>query len=159
MNVAEVIARLEKFRRDLDAHAKLWGQSLDHTIPEFPIRNIEDLRSQSNSLARQLGTLRPYFEKLGLPSIMGNAYIGQWDAFDSAVSNDVAPRKGPRGDGCLVVRDGDSGDLVLAREHQGERIANRLHRSNLRHFAREWAFLLSMLCRQTSIQQNRTRYI
>jgi hypothetical protein len=94
MNVAELIARIENFRRNLEEHFKLWGESLDDTIPDYPVCNLESLRPQYDSLARQLGTLRPYFERLGLPSIMGNAYIGQWDAFDSAVSNDVAPRKG-----------------------------------------------------------------
>jgi hypothetical protein len=94
MKISELSSRIEKFRTELDEHADLWGQSLDHTIPEYPIRNREKLRLQYDGLARQLGMLRPFFGKLGLPTIMGNSYIGQWDAFDSAVSDDVAPRKG-----------------------------------------------------------------
>ena len=94
MTVYELSSRIEKFRAELDEHFNLWGESLNGTIPEYPIRNVERIRKQYDSLARQLGTLRPYLERLGLPSIMGNAY-GRWDAYDSAVSNDVAPRKGP----------------------------------------------------------------
>jgi hypothetical protein len=94
MKVSDLTARIERFRTELHEHAALWGQSLDATIPDYPIKNGQVLRQQFASLARQLGTLRPYFVGLGLPTTMGNAY-GQWDAFDSAVSNDVAPRKGP----------------------------------------------------------------
>jgi hypothetical protein len=90
MTVRELSSRIEKFRAELEEHVKLWGESLDNTFPEYPIRNHERIRKQYDSLARQLGTLRPYFNRLGLPSIMGNAY-GQWDAYDSA---DVAVRKG-----------------------------------------------------------------
>jgi hypothetical protein len=93
MTVRELSSRIEKFRAELEEHVKLWGESLDNTFPEYPIRNHERIRKQYDSLARQLGTLRPYFNRLGLPSIMGNAY-GQWDAYDSAVSDDVAVRKG-----------------------------------------------------------------
>ena len=93
MTVRDLTARIERFRAGLKSHADLWGQSLDETIPEYPISNGPVLRTQYEDLARQLGTLRPYFRKLGLPEIMGNAF-GQWDAFDSAVSNDVAVRKG-----------------------------------------------------------------
>ncbi len=94
MKVAELSSRVEKFRKELNDHANLWGRSLDDTIPDYPIRNHDQIRAQYDGLARQLGTLRPYFKKLGLPTIMGNSYLGQWDAFDSAVSDDVAPRKG-----------------------------------------------------------------
>ena len=93
MKVRELTAKIERFRLGLKSHADVWGQSLDSTFPEYPISNGSVLRTQYETLARQLGTLRPYFRKLGLPEIMGNAY-GQWDAFDSAVSNDVAVRKG-----------------------------------------------------------------
>jgi len=94
MKVAELSSRVERFRKELNEHVELWGQSLDHTIPDYPIRNHDQIRVQYDGLARQLGTLRPYFQKLGLPTIMGNSYLGHWDAFDSAVSDDVAPRKG-----------------------------------------------------------------
>jgi hypothetical protein len=57
------------------------------------VKNVSTLREQISGLARQLGTLRPYFEALSLPTVMGTAYA-QWDAYNSAVSNDVAVRKG-----------------------------------------------------------------
>jgi hypothetical protein len=94
MKVAELSSRVEKFRKELNEHAELWGRSLDRTMPDYPIRNHDQIRAQYDGLARQLGTLRPYFKKLGVPTIMGNSYLGHWDAFDSAVSDGVAPRKG-----------------------------------------------------------------
>src|SRR5262249_14785433 len=57
-------------------------------------RNINELREQMGSLARQLGTLRPYIERFAQSTLMG--VLGQtWDVYDSAVSNDVSVRKGP----------------------------------------------------------------
>ena len=93
MKVSELISRVQRFHDDLEAHFDLWRQSLQQPLPDYPVRNNAELREQMNSLARQLGTLRPYIEKVTQTTTMG--VMGQtWDAYDSAVSNDVAARKG-----------------------------------------------------------------
>ncbi len=93
MKVCELRERIVKFHDDLERHQQLWGRSLNHTLPEYPIRNVSEIRSQVSDLARQLGAIRGYFDSLEIPTTMGNAY-GHWDAFHSAISNDVAIRKG-----------------------------------------------------------------
>ncbi len=94
MKVRELASRVQKFHDDLESHFALWSQSLQQPIPDYPVRNIEKLREQTNSLARQLGTLRPYIERFVQSTIM--TVMGQrWDAYDCAVSNDVSVRKGP----------------------------------------------------------------
>jgi hypothetical protein len=93
MKVRDLCRRIQSFHHDLQAHYELWGESLEQPLPDYPVKNVSTLRQQTSALARQLGTLKPYLEALGLPTIMGAAYA-QWDAYDSAVSNDVAARKG-----------------------------------------------------------------
>jgi len=93
LKVRELALKVQKFHDDLAAHFDLWQRSLEQPLPSYPVRNIENLRDQMNSLARQLGTLRSYIETLTQTTMMAAA--GQtWDAYDSAVSNDVAIRKG-----------------------------------------------------------------
>ena len=94
MKVRELASRVQKFHDDLESHFALWSQSLQQPIPDYPVRNVEKLREQTNSLARQLGTLRAYIERFMQSTIM--TVMGQrWDAYDCAVSNDVSVRKGP----------------------------------------------------------------
>jgi len=100
MKVSELSSRIEKFRNALIEHADLWKQSLDHVLPDYPIANGAKLREQLDSLARQLGGLRPYIDKFDLPSMMGVAGV-EWDVYDSSVSNDVAARKGHSIEGVL----------------------------------------------------------
>lgn len=94
MKVRELASKVQKFHDDLEAHFDVWSQSLEQPIPDYPVRNIQELREQTSSLARQLGTLRPYIKKFTESTLM--TVMGQtWDAYDSAVSNDVSVRKGP----------------------------------------------------------------
>jgi len=94
VKVRELASRVQNFHNDLEAHFRLWSQSLEQPMPDFPVRNIDRLREQTTSLARQLGTLRPYIERFMRSTIM--TVMGQrWDAYDCAVSNDVSVRKGP----------------------------------------------------------------
>jgi hypothetical protein len=94
MRVRELITRTQRFHNELEAHFDLWSHSLEQPIPDYPVRNIEVLREQMGSLARQLGTLRPYIERFTPSTLM--SVMGQtWDAYNSAVSNDVSVRKGP----------------------------------------------------------------
>jgi hypothetical protein len=94
MTVSELRVRLETFRVQLEQHAQLWRRSLDDAFPEYPINNGPLLRQQSNDLARQLGRLRPYIDGFGFPSEMQAGVGAAWDIYDSAVSLDVAIRKG-----------------------------------------------------------------
>jgi hypothetical protein len=95
MKVSELASRTQRFHDDLEAHFELWQQSLEPPLPDYPVRNTEELRRQMSSLARQLGTLRPYIVKLTQTTRMGMMGQPHWDIYDSAVSNDLAARKGP----------------------------------------------------------------
>src|SRR5258708_2110605 len=100
MKVKELISKIEKFQAELEQHAQLWRDSLDSYLPDYPIANGDKLREQSGNLARQLGMLRPYLDSFDFPTIMGMAGV-EWDVYDSAVSNDVAIRKGHSIEGAL----------------------------------------------------------
>ncbi len=110
MKVRELVQRIQRFHDDLQTHYELWGESLEQPLPDYPVKNVSILREQIGRLARQLGTLKPYFSALGLSTIMGTAYA-QWDAYDSAVSNDVAARKGDSIEAILPQLEQASGRL------------------------------------------------
>jgi len=93
LKVHELALKVKQFHDDLEIHFRLWLESLQQPIPDYPVRNIEKLREQTTSLARQLGTLRPYIERFSSSTKMKWAEQ-LWDIYDSAVSNDVAIRKG-----------------------------------------------------------------
>src|SRR5215469_13812929 len=100
MTVKELSSRIEAFRSCLVEHRELFIQSLDRYLPDYPKQNVATLRQQQDNLARQLGMLRPYIDSFDFPSIMSMAGV-QWDVYDSAISNDVAIRKGESIDGVL----------------------------------------------------------
>lgn len=95
MQIHEFYKRLEGFQRELEEHQRLWGASLDRVIPDYPIKNTEELGKQSRSLSRRLGALRPYIEQFDRDWLMGQQASGQvWDALNSAVGlTDVASVK------------------------------------------------------------------
>jgi predicted nucleotide-binding protein len=102
MTVGELKDRLTKFESELRTHQKLWLQSLDSYVPDFPTENQETLQQQMRALARQLGALRSYVDRFSESTIMVIPAIGQqWDVFDSATGNDVAQRKGRSLEGAL----------------------------------------------------------
>jgi hypothetical protein len=94
MKARELASSIKTFHDDLESHFDIWQQSLEPPLPDYPVRNTAELKEQTKSLARQLGKLRPYIETLTQSTRM---HIGGqvWDVYDSAVSNDVAARKGP----------------------------------------------------------------
>jgi hypothetical protein len=94
VKVKKQIQKVQRFHDDLEIHYYLWGKSLQQPLPDYPVRNIQELQKQTNHLARQLGTLRSYIEQLVQSTIM-SAAGRHWDAYDSAVSNDVATVKRP----------------------------------------------------------------
>jgi len=100
MKVKELTERIERFNSELIEHAHLWKGSHDPYLPDYPIKNVTTLREQMARLGRQLGGLRPYIDAFGLPSVMQMAGV-EWDVYDSAVSNDLALRKGHSIEGVL----------------------------------------------------------
>jgi hypothetical protein len=100
MKVRDLASKLQKFHDDLELHYDLWRPSLDQPIPDYPRRNVAKLKEQSKSLARQLGALRPYIEQL-TPTTMLEMAGRSWDAYDSAVGNEVAIVKGSSIDAVL----------------------------------------------------------
>lgn len=97
MRVKELLKEIEEFRQKLSEHGELWGDSLDSTIPDYPLRNVEVLKEQSQWLARKLVALRPYFERFFSNWIMRHPSTGvTWDALEAATGLDsVAQIKGP----------------------------------------------------------------
>jgi uncharacterized protein (TIGR02391 family) len=96
MRVSELLAALDEFRGKLIEHRELWGKSLNSTVPDFPVRNQEELEEQSHWLTRRLGALRPYIERFDSEWIMVHPATGaRWDVLDAAASlSAVAQAKG-----------------------------------------------------------------
>lgn len=97
MKASDLVAELETFRQALRKHEQLWGKSLAQPIPDYPVKNIAQLREQSESLNRQLGRLRPYIELYEKNWTMHHPATGvAWDALESAVGTSVVAQiKGP----------------------------------------------------------------
>jgi hypothetical protein len=93
MKAIELISRIEQFRNELKEHAELWKTSHDPYLPDYPIANGAKLREQMDRLARQLGALYPLMKRMEFPTTMSMVGV-EWDIYQSAVSNDLAIRKG-----------------------------------------------------------------
>jgi uncharacterized protein (TIGR02391 family) len=97
MKVSKLAEELEEFLRRLIEHRQLWGDSLSQPIPDYPVRNRDELEEQSRWLSRKLGTLRPYIIRFQQNWIMNHPATGvRWDALDAAVGlSSVSQIKGP----------------------------------------------------------------
>lgn len=97
MKVKDLLNSLEEFQARLSEHQQLWGQSLSQPIPDYPVRNVDELREQSRWLSRRLGGLRSYLERFDDRWIMQHPATGiRWNALDSAVGlESVSQIKGP----------------------------------------------------------------
>jgi len=97
MKAKDLLAELEEFQERLTQHQELWGRSLDQPIPDYPVRNNEELREQSRWMSRKVGALRPYILRFDDSWIMHHPATGtRWNALDAAVGLDaVAQAKGP----------------------------------------------------------------
>lgn len=97
MKVQELIISLEELRERLVEHRKLWSTSLAKPIPDFPVRNIDELETQAQWLSRRVGALRPFIHRFDDAWIMTHPVSGtSWNALDAAVGlTAVAPIKGP----------------------------------------------------------------
>ena len=54
MKIKDLINKFEEFQTLLKEHGKLWGASLDTSIPDYPIRYRNDLEKQAKNLGRLL---------------------------------------------------------------------------------------------------------
>ena len=97
MKVIDLKNSITEFQKKLNEHRELWSKSLDRSIPDYPIRNTEELKGQAKWLSHCLGGLRPYLERFKDSWIMKIQLTGTvWNALDSAVTlNDTAGIKGP----------------------------------------------------------------
>lgn len=97
MRVSAVLAALDEFRRKLIEHRDLWAKSLSQPLPDYPVRNRQELEAQSQWLTRRLGALRSYIERFDDEWLMVHPGTGvRWDALDASVSlGQVAQAKGP----------------------------------------------------------------
>jgi len=96
MKTKELLQKIAEFQKQLEEHQKLWSNSLDITISEYPIKNQDVLRQQSRELCRSLGQLRPFLERFKTSWAM---YLPDtdvtWDGLDVSVGLDnVAAIKG-----------------------------------------------------------------
>ena len=55
MRVAALLKAVDEFREKLTEHRELWGKSLSQPIPDYPVRNREELEAQCQWLTRRLG--------------------------------------------------------------------------------------------------------
>ena len=97
MKVMDLKNAITEFQEKLIEHKTLYSKSLDKTIPDYPIKNVEELKIQAKWLSRCLGCLRHYLERFRDSWLMKVQLTGTvWDSLDSAVTlNDVAQIKGP----------------------------------------------------------------
>lgn len=97
MKVKHFAEQLEEFQQKLIEHQKLWGSSLSQPIPDFPVKNGNQLEEQSRWMSRKLGALRPFIYRFDNNWIMNHPATGvRWNALDSAVGLDaISQVKGP----------------------------------------------------------------
>ncbi len=94
MRALDLLDALNEFYHRLTEHQRLWGESLQQPIPDYPVRYIDELREQTQWLSRKLGALQPYIERFDNQWILVQAGR-HWDALTSAVGlDDVAIIKG-----------------------------------------------------------------
>jgi uncharacterized protein (TIGR02391 family) len=97
MRVKELIVALEEFQSRLIDHRDLWGRSLAQPIPDYPVRNRQELEEQTLLLSRRLGALRPFIMRFKNNWLMRHPATGViWDGLDASVGlTAVAQAKGP----------------------------------------------------------------
>ena len=113
MRVAALLKAVDEFREKLTEHRELWGKSLSQPIPDYSVRNREELEAQCQWLTRRLGALRSYIERFDSEWLMVHPATGvRWDVLDAAASlNQVAQAKGPSLRGAIEKLNGIAGKL------------------------------------------------
>ena len=94
MIVSDLKSQLEAFRSQAIEYRRLWGNSLEGPLPDYPVRNIKKLEELANAILRQLGLLRPYLEALHAAWTL-QVYGKSWNVLDHAFGNHSASLKGP----------------------------------------------------------------
>jgi hypothetical protein len=96
MTVAQLQADLESFRRELIQYRDLWNDSLEQPLPDYPVKNFNELEQRADALLRRLGRLRPYMEELHSAWIFHHQITGvSWNILDTALGSDpIAQVKG-----------------------------------------------------------------
>lgn len=97
MLVSKLKEEIEEFQKKLMEHRDLWGKSLSSPIPDYPVRNKEQLEEQSRWLSRKKGMLQPFLDRFFDHWIMRHPATGvTWDALDAATGlSSVSQIKGP----------------------------------------------------------------
>ena len=90
MKVSDFKEHLINFQQKLEEYSSLYSKYLDHRVPDIPVRNIEELKSQARWLSRRLGYLKPYLYRFKRNWTIYRPAIGvQWNVLDSAVTLNV----------------------------------------------------------------------
>lgn len=97
MLVSKLKKEIEVFQSKIMEHRDLWGKSLSSPIPNFPVKNKEQLEEQSRWLSRKKGMLQPFLDRFFENWIMRHPATGvTWNALDAATGlSSVSQIKGP----------------------------------------------------------------
>ena len=115
MKVTDLLQALEEYQKKLIEHKELWGKSLSQPIPDYPVRNIDELQELTKWLNRRLGGLRPFIERFDDSWVMVHPGTGaSWNALDTSIGMQaVAQAKGPSIRTCIDKVDQIIGKLQI----------------------------------------------
>src|SRR5207245_841712 len=77
MKAKDLVREVEEFRTALVAHRDLYAQSVDIMVDDYPIDNLEELRTQSRQLNEMVGRLQPYLRRFGTSFSARETLTGQ----------------------------------------------------------------------------------
>jgi predicted nucleotide-binding protein len=107
LQTAELWENLKQFKGLLEEHRRLWGKSLDSTLPDHPVRNHDELAAQQKRLSRLFYVLDPALTKYSRGRVMVYPATGaKWDIYRSAIGNDIAQVKGPSLENAILELEG-----------------------------------------------------
>ncbi|MGA2316537.1 MAG: TIR domain-containing protein [Thermodesulfobacteriota bacterium] len=107
MKVKVLIEKITEFRNLLKEHSELWRKSLDHPIPDYPVRSTDKLKEQQIQLFRIYYQIDEYLTKFSKGRLMRHPMTGiEWDVYRSSIGNDVAQIKGPSLNNSLLELEG-----------------------------------------------------
>ncbi|MBN1254554.1 MAG: nucleotide-binding protein [Deltaproteobacteria bacterium] len=134
MKVEVLLKKIKEFKDRLNEHFELWGNSLNNTIPDYPIRNSAKLKEQQIQLFRLYYQLDEYLTKFSKCRLMRHPATGiEWDVYQSSIGNDVAQIKGPSLSNALLELEGIIG-ILEGEDQEKEIMAGRISREDKRVF-------------------------
>ncbi|MBI4379318.1 MAG: nucleotide-binding protein [Nitrospinae bacterium] len=90
MKVKILLEKMKEFKDLLQEHYELWGNSLNDTIPDYPIKNHQKLKEQQTELFKLFYQIDEYLTKYSKGRIMYHPATGvKWDIYKSAIGNDI----------------------------------------------------------------------